>query len=79
MLTKQLLSNKSGRVVVNDVKKESDGDVCMVSESRAKLKEQSRRQADRKILAEKMRDTLMRKSSLLATVKLKYQQVCCWH
>jgi hypothetical protein len=61
------------------VKKESEGDACTVSESRVKQKEQSRRQADRKMLAEKMRETLMRKSSLLATVKLKYQQVCCWY
>lgn len=64
---------------MNDVKKESDGDACMISESRVKQKEQSRRQADRKMLADKMRETLMRKSSLLATVKLKYQQVCCWY
>jgi hypothetical protein len=37
--------------------------------------EQSKQQLDRKLIAEKMREILMRKGSLLATVKLKYEQV----
>mmetsp|Transcript_609 Transcript_609/g.698 ORF Transcript_609/g.698 Transcript_609/m.698 type:complete len:644 (-) Transcript_609:505-2436(-) len=59
-----------------NVKIESDND-AMASESRGKQKEQkqSRRQVDRKMVAEKMRETLLRKSSLLATVKLKYEQI----